>query len=98
MRVAKNIPALHDTSLAGAFGDFTKVIGPGPALPPAPPPPGCPRIVTAKRIDTPHPWDMNLQFTCGGQLVEIGNSGGRTEKKSGACDLSLGLSGDSRSK
>lgn len=98
MRVAKNIPALHDTSLAVAFGDFTKVIGPGPALPPAPPPPGCPRIVTAKRIDTPHPWDMNLQFTCGGQLVEIGNSGGRTEKKSGACDLSLGLSGDSRSK
>jgi len=96
MRVAKNIPALHDTSLAGAFGDFTKVIGPGPALPPAPPLPspppplpGCPRIVTAKRIDTPHPWGMNLQFTCGEQVVEIGNSlsGARTEKKSGAIPL-----------
>ena len=49
----------------------------------------CPRIVTAKRIDAPHPWGMNLQFTCGEQLVEIGNSlsGARTEKKSGAIPL-----------
>jgi hypothetical protein len=37
--VAKNVAALSDTSAAGSFGDFEKVKGPGPALPPAPSPP-----------------------------------------------------------
>jgi len=39
MTVAKNVAALSDTSAAGSFGDFEKVKGPGPALPPAPSPP-----------------------------------------------------------
>ena len=38
----KEHPRATRPSLAGAFGDFTKVIGPGPALPPAPPPPSPP--------------------------------------------------------
>jgi hypothetical protein len=38
MTVAKNIAALSDTSAAGTFGDFEKVIGPGPDLPPSPSP------------------------------------------------------------
>jgi hypothetical protein len=39
MTVAKNVAALSDTSAAGSFGDFEKVKGPSPALPPAPSPP-----------------------------------------------------------
>jgi hypothetical protein len=39
MTVAKNVAALTDTSAAGSFGDFEKVKGPSPALPPAPSPP-----------------------------------------------------------
>jgi hypothetical protein len=42
MTVAKNVAALSDTSAAGSFGDFEKVKGPGPALPPAPSPPPSP--------------------------------------------------------
>ena len=34
----------------------------------------CSRNVSAKRLDAPHGWGMNLHFKCGESTAQIGNS------------------------
>jgi hypothetical protein len=49
----------------------------------------CPRTVTAKRLDAPGGWGMNLRFQCDDEEVTIG-PGGANEVTSGAVSLAAG--------